>query len=726
MPFNLKVGGAWVPGTGAKVKVGGAWNTVENIQVKIGGAWQTAFTNSISPGITATVTPNPSTFSQDVTISGFVLPVPTGGTVLVRDSGDSPVGTQANVDTSTGAYSIIIPDQGIGTYTFSVNYSGFSLYQPASTNATVNVGTIPTTTSLTTSTASYVYNGTRATLSGTVSPTPLTGGSVTISNLSQGTIGVADVSVVNGSYSLLVPVKDVGSYTNISALFGGSGNYASSTSGTVSYSVTQASTTLTANTSSSSVQAGSSVALTATLTTASVNLSGRTITFQGLNSSSVWVSLGTGVTNASGAATFAWTAVSGYTQIRAIYGGETNYSGQTSAGVAISIFTNIATTTSIARSASTYAYNGTRVTISGTVSPVPTGGTVRITGSIDGAAASDFATSVAVNTTSGAYSAVMPVQNVGSYTSVTATYSGSGVYLSSASGTTSYDITKASTSITAPAGFTNNFGTAVTSSTKLTTGGVGFSGQTVVFQSSIDAGANWSTIASKTTDANGDASVDWTPGNSNTDRVRAVHNGSTNFSSSTSSAGTIYLRTLKTAEYTPANVSFSSPDDWQMRALNTNPDQIASAFVMPTPPGTYTDLQIYSMECKAAGATIAGASAEPGSLRLCIWSDGGTLLSAGPTERPAARTNGDFGTTNQAVVSSDIPNIAVTAGTTYLAGFWRQDNSASYTTQWAMDTATGTTMYYDTTAGAAPENFNKNSTFNNKSILFRVQYSYYS
>lgn len=726
MPFNLKVGGAWVPGAGAKVKVGGAWNTVESIQVKVGGAWQTAFTNSISPGITATVTPNPSAFSQDVTISGFVLPVPTGGTVLVRDSGDSPVGTQANVNTSTGAYSITIPDQGVGTYTFSVNYSGFSLYQPASTNVTVNVGTIPTTTTITRSASTYVYNATRVTLSGTVSPTPLTGGSVTISNLSQGTIGVADVSVVNGSYSLVVPVRDVGSYTGISASYGGSGNYAASVSGETSYSVTQAATTLTTTRSSASVQVGSSLTLTGTLTTQGANLSGRTITFQGLNASSVWVNLGTGVTNGSGIATFVWTAVSGYTQARSVYAGETNYSAQTSAGVAFTVFSEIATSTSITRSVSTYTYNGTRVTISGAVSPVPSGGTVTISGSIDGAAATNFATSVAVNTSTGAYSAVMPIQNVGSYTSVQATYSGSGIYLSSGSGTTSYDITKASTSITAPAGFTNNFGTAVTSSTTLTTGGVAFANQTVVFQSSIDAGANWSTIASRTTDANGNASVDWTPGNSNTDRVRAVHNGSTNYSSSTSSAGTIYLRTLKTAEYTPANVSFSSPDDWQMRALNTNPDQIASSFVMPTPAGTYTDLQIYSMECKAAGATISGASAEPGSLRLCIWSDGGTLLSAGPTERPAARTNGDFGTTNQAVVSSDIPNIAVTAGTTYLAGFWRQDNSASYTTQWAMDTATGTTLYYDTTAGTSPEAFNKNTTFNNKSLLFRVQYSYYS
>jgi hypothetical protein len=222
MPFNLKVGGAWKEGTGARVKVGGAWKTVESIQVKVGGAWKVAFTNSISPGISAIVTPNPSQFTQDVTISGFVLPVPTGGTVLVRDLGGNPIGTADSVDTSTGEYSITIPDQAVGLYNFSVNYSGFGLYQEASTNVSVNVGTIATTTTLTRSAATYVYNQTRVTLSGVVSPVP-SGGVVTISNPSIGTLGTANVDAVTGAYSFLVPIRDVGSYENISARYGGFG-----------------------------------------------------------------------------------------------------------------------------------------------------------------------------------------------------------------------------------------------------------------------------------------------------------------------------------------------------------------------------------------------------------------------------------------------------------------------------------------------------------------------
>ena len=662
-----------------------------------------------------------------------MLPAPTGGTVLVRDVGSNPVGTSVNVNTSTGAYSITIPDQAVGTYNFSVTYSGFDLYQEVFTNVSVNVGTIPTTTTLTRSAATYIYNQTRVTLSGTVSPVPVTGGTVTISSPLQGTIGTTGVDTSTGAYSLLVPVRDVGSYTSISALFGGSGNYASSTSGTVAYSVTQASTSLNASTSSASVQAGNSVTLSGSLLTASTApppgqigtqvlqpLSGRTVTFQGLNSSSVWINLGTGTTDAGGTATFAWTTVSGYTQIRAVYAGELNYSAQTSAGVAINIFTTIATTTSIARSAASYTYNGTRVTISGTVSPTPTGGTVAIK-----SGTTTIATAT-VNTSNGAYSAVMPIQDASAtaYT-VTSEYSGfGGVYLASTSGSTSYTIGKASTSITAPAGFTNNFGTAVTSSTQLTTGGVGFSGQTVVFQSSTDAGVNWSTISSATTDTSGNASVTWTPINSNTNRVRAVHNGSTNYSDSQSTAGTIYLRTQKFGEYTPANVAFSSPDDFQIRGFNVSPDQVGTGFTMPDPGAGHTNLTIYSMSCKAAGGAISGVR-EPGSLRLMIWNSAGTILSTGPLERPANRDNGSFGA-GLGIVSSDMPDIAVTAGTSYIAGFWRQDNNSAYTTQWPTDTATGNTTWYDTTTGAAPENFQKNTTFNNRSLLFRIQYYYYS
>lgn len=716
MPFNIKVGGAWKQGTGAKVKVGGAWKTVESIQVKVGGAWKVAFTNSITPSISATVTPNPSAFSQDVTIQGFVLPVPTGGTVLVRDSNDNPIGTQDNVDISTGEYSITIPDQAVGTYTFSVNYSGFGLYQPVSTNATVNVGTIPTTTTLTTSAASYVYNATRVTLSGTVSPTPLTGGTVTISNISEGTIGVADVSVVNGSYSLLVPVKDVGSYTNIIASYGGSGNYAVSVSGTTSYSVTQASTALTATTSSSSVQAGSSVTLTGTLTTAGVNLSGRTITFQGLNSSSVWTNLGTGNTNASGVATFAWTTSSGFTQIRAVYAGETNYSGQTSAGVAISIFTTIATTTSIARSAASYTYNGTRVTISGTISPTPTGGTVAIK-----SGTTTLATAT-VNTSTGAYSALMPVQNAGSYT-VTSEYSGfGGLYLASTSGSTSYTVDQASTALTTPGSWGSagsasaiNSGTTITSSVTLTTGGTAFGSQSVTFQKS--SGASYVDIATVQTNSSGVASVTWTPSAGSQD-VRAVYTATTNYAGVTSGLGSGYARTQYSATYDSGAVQ----NDYQFRGCNVNTaEQVASTFTMPNnaPNGIASfDYVVTSMTVR-----VSGYNGESGSIKGCIWNNnaaGTTLVTSSGFERPATSALGTMRT-----VTCNLTDASVTKGESYMAGFWREDANCSYTTQWGFDNNfTGVATYYDNSA-SAPGTFDKNSTFTSDSLIFTVSYTYW-
>jgi hypothetical protein len=820
MPFNIRVGGAWKAGTGAKVKVGGAWKTVESIQVKVGGAWKVAFTNSISPKITATVTPNPSNFSQDVTISGFVLPVPTGGTVLVRTSGGNPVGTSDTVDTTTGEYSITIPDQAVGTYAFSVNYSGSGIYQPDSTNVTVNVGTIPTTTTLTRSAASYVYNATRVTLSGTVSPTPLTGGTVTISSTSQGTIGTATVNTLNGGYSLLVPVKDVGSYIDISALYGGSGNYAQSFSGTTSYSVTQAATALTASTSAASVQAGSAVTLSGNLSSASVNLDGRTVTFQGLNSSSIWVNLGTGATNASGNANFVWTSVAGYTQIRAVYAGETNYSGQTStgvaitvttavatnliasvgsttpvagsavtlsgtltisssgsaisgrsltfqglssgiwtnlgtgstnasgtasfawvavagytqiravyageanylaqtsAGVAITVQTNITTTTSIARSASTYAYNGTRVTISGTVSPAPSGGTVTISGSINGATATNFATSVAVNTSTGAYSAVMPVQNAGSYTSVTATYGGSGLYLTSASGTTSYTVTQAATAITSTPSFDVNDGAAATLSTNLKTGGANFSGQSITFQARRRSDGAWINAGSNTTDANGNASISWTTNNAY-DESRAVYTATTNYAGATSTGVAFTTRGRATRTITAAQ---PPPGEfWYWRGSIGEAHQVGMNFTAPAEVTGANQYAVYRVDIAAAGR-----GGNQGQIRACLWNSGsgGALLTAGPAVNLASQPDGNTSYARTAFEGTNFPAVAFTPGTLYKIGFWRRNNSTSFSTQWRQRKSTGRTTYWDDSE-STPGGFDQNQTFSGDSLDVVIYFEHY-
>jgi hypothetical protein len=315
----------------------------------------------------------------------------------------------------------------------------------------------------------------------------------------------------------------------------------------------------------------------------------------------------------------------------------------------------------------------------------------------------------------------MPVQNVGTYT-ITSEYSGfGGVYLASTSGSTSYTVNKASTSITAPAGFTNNFGTAVTSSTTLTTGGVAFANQTVVFQSSIDAGVNWSTIASRTTDANGDASVTWTPGNSNTDRVRAVHNGSTNYNSSTSSAGTIYLRTLKAGTFTPASIA---RNDFAWYGCNVNvAEAVSSRFTMPSPAG--------AVDMNVTGVTVevSGGNGESANVRLCVWeytnaagTYTGTLIGAGPSITPRNRT---LGQANIEAQSSAVSG-AVRPGGSYMAGFWRNDGNCAYTTQYSFDNNTGTEVYEDS-SHSSPQTFNRSRTIAaTGSLIFSVDYSYWS
>lgn len=708
MPFNLKVGGAWVPGTGAKVKVGGAWNTVESIQVKVGGAWQTAFTNSISPAITATVAPNPSAFSQDVTISGFVLPVPTGGTVLIRDSGDSPVGSQTNVDTSTGAYSITIPDQAVGTYTFSVNYSGFDLYQPDSTNVTVNVGTIPTTTTLTRSAASYVYNATRVTLSGTVSPTPVTGGTVTISNLLQGTIGTATVNALNGNYSLLVPVRDVGSYTNISASYGGSGNYAPSISGTTSYSVTQASTAVTATASSNSVLAGSSVTLSGTLTTSGSALSGRVLTFQAEDTNTgLWENVGTGTTNSSGIATYNWTAYDNAQAIRAVYAGETNYTGATSDGYFVDVYTTIPTSISIARSAASYAYNGTRVTISGTVSPTPAGGTVTVK-----SGSTTLGSQVLSSASNGNYSIVMPIQNVGTYT-VTAEFVGAG-YVSSTSSSVSYSVTQAATAITNTSAFDVNEGASVTLSTTLTTGGAGFNNQTVTFQVLRKSDSVWVSAGTGTTNASGVATRTWVTNNAYT-HSRATYDGGTNYQDATSTGVAFTTRGRATTTIDAA----AGSSNWYFRGSIASAQQVGMNFTAPDAVSGANQYAVYRVDI-----AVSGINGSEGQVRACLWNQGsgGALLTAGATVNLPSRADGS--TTRTAFEGTNFPAVAYTPATGYKIGFWRRGNSTTYQTQWRQNTGTGRSTYWDNSE-ASPGGFDQNTTYSGHSLDVIIYFEYY-
>lgn len=718
MPFNVRAGGAWKPASGARVRVGGAWKTVESINVRVGGAWKNAYTNTITPVVTATASPNPSTFSQDVTVSGTVLPVPTGGTILIRDQASlNPIGSEVNVNTTTGAYSVTIPDQSVGSYTFVAVYSGYDIYQPVQREFSIAVGVVPTSTTITRSAASYQYNQTRITLSGVVSPLP-SGGTVTVSASSpSATLGVADVDTATGAWSLLVPIRDVGTVSGIIARYNGFSDYAASTSGTTSYSITQDATFLVPAMSNTSPQVGSTTTISGTLTISNAGgpLSGRTVTFQGLLSG-VWQNLGSGVTNGSGVASYVWTAVAGYTAVRAVYAGETNYLAVNSSGLSVTVTTTISTTTSIARSASTYVYNGTRVTISGVVSPAPSGGTISISGLINGDTTKRLAlaTNVPVDTSTGAYSALMPVLDVSSYTSIIAKYSGSGLYLTSDSGTTSYSVTQAATAITNTGAFDVTEGTAVTLSTNLKTGGVNFSGQSITFQVRRGSDNVWVNAGSDTTDANGNASLSWTTNNAY-NQSRAVYTATTNYAGATSTgvAFTTRVRTTTTID------AAAGTSDWYWRGSIASAQQVGMNFTAPDAVTNANQYSIYRVDI-----AVSGINGNEGQVRACLWNQGsgGALLTAGATVNLPNRTGGS--TTRTAFTGTNFPAVAYTPGTGYKIGFWRRGNSTTYSTQWRQNTGTGRSTYWDNSE-ASPGGFDQNTTFSGSSLDVIIYFEYY-
>ena len=362
----------------------------------------------------------------------------------------------------------------------------------------------------------------------------------------------------------------------------------------------------------------------------------------------------------------------------------------------------IATTTSISTGDVTYP---TAITVSGTVSPTPTGGTITIKNGT-----TDLATGVTVNTSTGAYSTTIGL-NAGTYSSLTATYSGSGIYLSSVSGTTSATVSQASTTTTAATSDADfNLGSAVTLSANVKSGTTNISGLSVTFQAYN--GTSWSNAGTGTTDASGNASTSWTPTVATWTQIRAVTSAGTNYTGSTSSGVAIRIRTRVDATYSLAGIS---QDDWISRGYNTSDaEQVATLFTFPV--GT-TGANGHTV--KSIAIEVSGINGKSASVAGALWTTSGTLLSS----LAATLSNATGG--SAPAYNFNIPDVAVTAGANYLVGFWRNDASSTYFTQWSLDSsASGVTTYWDNSATSVGT-FAKNTTISNTSLIWSIAYYYW-
>jgi len=247
------------------------------------------------------------------------------------------------------------------TYGGSTNY----LSSAGAVNQTVNPAVTSTalTSSLNPSTygksvtfTASVSSGVAGTITGTVT-------------FKDGAASIGSATIVAGKAALTTAALTGGTHS-ITAHFNGSANFAASTSAAVSEKVNKVATTAKLTAAPNPSSFGQSVKLTATVKAGALSGAG-SVTFK-----SGTVTLGTGALNASGVATLTTTKLAvGTDSLTAVYAGNANFLGSTSAAVK-EVVNKTKTTTTLASSANP-ANHGTTVTLTATIKPAfpgsPTG-----------------------------------------------------------------------------------------------------------------------------------------------------------------------------------------------------------------------------------------------------------------------------------------------------------------------------------------------------------------
>jgi FKBP-type peptidyl-prolyl cis-trans isomerase len=312
---------------------------------------------------------NPSTFGQSITLTATVNATsgtPTGNVTFKDGSvvlGTAPLNAQKKAIFSTTLLSA-------GTRGLQAFYAGNTTFNSSnSTLLSQKVNAAGTTTTLTKSLASTTW-GQSLKLTATVavkSPgggTPI--GTVTFKN---GTTTLGTVALNSSRQAVLTLGNLPVGALNLTAVYNGTTNHATSTSAIVSHVVAKAATTTVVTRTPTSSVLGQGVTIKATIssTVAGGAFAGSIVTFK--NGPTV---IGTAAVNSSNFATLVYSGLPvGNASLTAVFPGTTNYNTSTSAAVVHAV-SAASTTTTVTLSSST-AVMGQSVTISAKVAPVSPG-----------------------------------------------------------------------------------------------------------------------------------------------------------------------------------------------------------------------------------------------------------------------------------------------------------------------------------------------------------------
>jgi large repetitive protein len=335
-------------------------------------------TTSLTPLIATTNTLTSSApaaiAGASVTFTATIVPVPTA----------SPMGTVNFYSGGVllGSGSVVVNSLGVATYTttglaagaqaITAVFSGNASYSTSTSAAITETITAATaTTSILTVAPNPVVAGQSATFTLTISPAP-TGSPVgTVSFHNGGTL--LGSGTVNGSGVATFSTTTLPLGTDlITAAYSGNAGFAGSTSTAISVQVNAANaaaTTSILTVAPNPVVAGQSATFTLTISPAPTGSPLGTVSFH--NGSTL---LGTGAVNGSGVAIFSTTTLPvGTDSITAGYSGNAGFAGSTSTAISVQVnAANAAATVTAVASSNLAPTYGQSVTLTATVTPVPT------------------------------------------------------------------------------------------------------------------------------------------------------------------------------------------------------------------------------------------------------------------------------------------------------------------------------------------------------------------
>ncbi len=438
----------------------------DSITATYGG--DVVFATSTSATLTQIVNPDPTnlTITPSSTSPQPGQPVIDTATVsLVTPGTGTPTGTVSFTDDGSpvaGCQSLILPSvaplqvacaetyESGATHSIVASYSGDEDHAASNASLVQAVGQVPTETTVASSSPTSIY-GQSVTLTATVTPmvtaSGIPTGTVTFYDFQTNPIATVGVSAVAGTAIASADVSSLmAGFHSITATYNGDATIGSSTSSApVILNVAETQTIVTVASSADSTIVGQPVVLTVTISSWAA---GETGTVQFVDNGSL---IGGGTVSGGQASFETGSLTQGTHPITAVYEGDDNFVGSSSANTVIQTVnaaptsTDVASThvpglvgqvptrTTVASSAPTSTY-GQSVTLTATVTTTATA-SVTPSGAVT---FFDYETNpiatVAVSTGGGAATATLDISSLmGGHHSITATYNGDETFGSSSS-----------------------------------------------------------------------------------------------------------------------------------------------------------------------------------------------------------------------------------------------------------------------------------------------------